>query len=176
MVQAKISKKHELQGLVPHGTVWWKRLLAALASTCLTLGVGSVLATYRSAAALGEHHWGNGGLEQIFGFVVLIGGVAAAALFLFVEMPLVLLIPVSIQQRYWHMFLLFAAFVGPLALECVTHPTASRLWMDLRHEPGFLLISLLSGLFSCGVYFFMLFRMNPRPVERPSAPPVSFDE
>ena len=82
MVQAKISKEHKLQALVPHGTVWWKRLLAALASTCLTLGIGSVLATYRSAAALGEYHWGNGGLEQILGFVALTGGVPAAALFL----------------------------------------------------------------------------------------------
>ena len=141
---------------------WWKRLLAALLATSLTLVFATALTTVRTARSLGEYRWGNGGLGQVVAFSLLIGGFSAAAVFVTVETPLILLIPVSVQRKYSPLFLLLSAIVGPIALELFTHPSFRQFWDELRHSPGLLIASSLTGLFCCGVYLALLFCMISR--------------
>ncbi len=100
---------------------WWKRLLGALASTTVTLVACIAVFVWHDLKHNPGHHWGNGGEEQIAGFLLIACGFPLLITFFLVIVPLVLLLPARIQLDWWPAMMGFAALV-PMLMEVVFLP------------------------------------------------------
>jgi hypothetical protein len=135
---------------------WWQRLLAAIAAMIVTAVIVTIVFVLRDLKEDTAFHWGNGGEEQIVGYL-LFGSAELLLpwLVLFVT-PIVVLIPPRFQHKSWPT-MVWAAVLLPLLLEgLLLQHSPSRIWHDICDSPGIFLACEVVALTCCGLYLSLL--------------------
>lgn len=135
---------------------WWQRLLAAMAAIIVTAALVTIAFVLRDLKRETDFHWGNGGEEQVVGYLLF--GFAELLLpwVVLIVAPIVLLIPARFQQKSWPAMVGIATLL-PLLLEgLLLRHGPSRIWHDLYDSPGIYLAYEVAALICCGVYLLLL--------------------
>ena len=147
--------------MTPRGTDFeidvspWKRAASVVLSFSLTLAVACSSVVLRDVRRDQDFHWGNGGEEQIIGFLLIVG-TPFLLCFMVIAISSVLLIPPAVQSRRWPVLMGIAA-VAPTTVECLLlRQSPLRMLHNLQDAwPIYGFVEFLA-LGCCGAYLLML--------------------
>jgi hypothetical protein len=138
------------------GVPWWQRLLAAIAALIVTAVLVTSAFVLRDLKQDNDLHWGNGGEEEIVGYLLF--GFAELLLpwIALVAAPFVLMIPARIQQKNWPSMIGVAALLPLLLGGILLRHGLSRIWHDIYNSPGIYLANEVAAIVCYGMYLLLL--------------------
>jgi hypothetical protein len=141
-----------------HDIPRWRRLLTALVSLIITLGVFIAFQVLRDFKRDDDFYWGKGGESGVILFLLIVSAPFLLSIAI-VIISTALLIPVGFQRKRWPVMLGLAAAM-PLCIESLflTHGyyRIPNLRNFLRTEGPYLLFFVFFALICCGVYLSLL--------------------
>ena len=146
-----------------------QRLSAVLISMLLTMTVGMSLWVLRDLKRDTDFHWGNGGEEEVVGYLVLGFCELVLPTLIMVVLPFILFVPPSFQMKRWPAMIGLSALVPILLEALLLRHGPARIWHDLYGSPGIYLLFESIAVIGCAVYLLLLRWLSSRRQE-PSPP------
>lgn len=147
-----------------------QRLSAVLISMLLTMTVGMSLWVLRDLKCDADFHWGNGGEEEVVGYLLLGFCELVLPTLIIVVLPFILFVPPSFQMKRWPAMIGLAGLLPILLQALLLRQSPAHIWQDLYGSPGIYLLSESFAVIGCGVYLLLLHWLSSRSQEH-SPPP-----
>ncbi len=133
-----------------------QRLTAVLISMLLTMTFGVSLWVLRDLIRDADFHWGNGGEEEVVGYLVLGFCELVLPTLMIVVLPFILLVSPSFQMKRWPVMIGLAGLLPVLLQAVILRHSPARIWHDLYDESGIYLLFEFFAMIGCGVYLLLL--------------------
>jgi hypothetical protein len=135
---------------------WWQRLLFALGALLLVLALLIALAVGRDYWRDPTLQWSKGGEVQIAGFLLIVGGIMVAAVYLLFIVPLVLLWSFKTTRSRWYVMLGVWLLWPVLFRALFIWKPLMVLLTEVRRSPGVLLWPEVFAVCFFGLCFFLI--------------------
>jgi hypothetical protein len=143
-----------------------QRLSAVLISMLLTMTVGVSPWVLRDLMREADFHWGNGGEEEVVGYLLLGFCELALPTLIVAVLPFILLVSPSFQMKRWPAMIGLASLLPILLQALLLRHGPARIWHDLYDSPGIYVLFESFAVIGCGVYLLLLRWLSSRSHER----------